>query len=222
MIDSFLIKLFFYINEKNQELWGQRYHWLLTGTEYMKVVLDTFPEIFDEAIFTFYLGALINLMNAPKKKNTFLPDLDLARFFGNFEKYLNNKKYKKEYLITFFTKKICDLIGNNSQAVQIVLQKCNIFEIIKKLIDKEKEKIIKIKLIELLEKILSQNKELYEYSFDIKIVKEMNDDINYRLNIFTVGYEFFPEKYNLKISELIDFMTEYSKNKDNTFPYQIV
>ena len=213
LIDSFLIKLFFYIYEKNQELWGQRYHWLLTGTEYMKVVLDTFPEIFDEAIFTFYLGALINLMNAPKKKNTFLPDLDLARFFGNFEKYLNNKKYKKEYLITFFTKKICDLIGNNSQAVQIVLQKCNIFEIIKKLIDKEKEKIIKIKLIELLEKILSQNKELYEYSFDIKIVKEMNDDINYRLNIFTVGYEFFPEKYNLKISELIDFMTEYSKNK---------
>ena len=44
--------------------------------ELVKYFGGVFPEIFDEAIFTFYLGALINLMNAPKKKNTFLPDLD--------------------------------------------------------------------------------------------------------------------------------------------------
>ena len=71
----------------------------------------------------------------------------------------------------------------NIEVVKIVLQKCNVFEIILKLIKNEKDNNVKIKLIELIEKIIAQNKEDNEYSFNIEIRKDMSDEINYRINI---------------------------------------
>ena len=222
LIDTFLIKLFFSVNmnmgiikEELKSEWGKRYNWLLTQTDYMKVILDTFPMVFDEAIFAFYSGMLMNLVNAPKKQKCFLPEIDLVRFFGNLEKYLNNKNYvnKKDYLINIFTKKLTDLMNCNIEVVKIVLQKCNVFEVVIKLINNEKDNNIKIKLIELIEKMIAQNKEGYEYSFNIEIRRDMTDEINYRINIFTVGFEFDDGNYNKKISELINYMTEYSKSK---------
>ena len=224
LIDIFLIQLFFSVNlnmkeQKNnaetQIPWGQKYNWLLTETDYTRVVLDSFPLIFDEGIFAFYSGMLMGLINAPKKQKGYLPEIDFVRFFGNLEKFLNNKNYenKKDVLINLFTKKICDIMNYNSEVVKIVLQKCNIFEIIMKLIDKEKDDKIKIKLIVLIEKFIAQNKEDYEYNFNIDIRKDMENEVNYRINLFTVGYEYDNSKYNIKIGELINLMEEYSNNR---------
>ena len=154
-------------NAETQIPWGQKYNWLLTETDYTRVVLDSFPLIFDEGIFAFYSGMLMGLINAPKKQKGYLPEIDFVRFFGNLEKFLNNKNYenKKDVLINLFTKKICDIMNYNSEVVKIVLQKCNIFEIIMKLINKEKDDKIKIKLIVLIEKFIAQNKEDYEYNY---------------------------------------------------------
>ena len=219
LIDIFLMKLLFILNNnfyndqnKKDNLSFKRYNWLLTKTKYIRVVLDSFPIIFDERIFAFYYAILMNLSDS-KSKHFFLPELDLISFFRNFEKYINNENYKKEYLITMFTKKIGDLIDNNIQISQIVLQKCNMFDIILKLIEKENEYNIKIKLIELIEKMISMNKEEYEYSFEIKVSKELNDEFNYRLNLISVGYEFDNSKFNQKITELISFLTDYAKDK---------
>ena len=214
MIDLFLIKLFFSISSpisSNKSTKPSiRYEWLLKETNYKNIILNSLPIIFNESVFMFYSAALMNLMN-PKQKG-FVIEEDFIIFFENFEKYINNKNYKKEYLINFFTKKICDLMKYNNHVTKTVLQKCNIFNIIMKLIDNEKENTIKIKLIELIKEMIAWNKENYEYSFEIKIKKDMNDDINYRINILSVGYEFYNDKYNNKIGELITFMEEYSKN----------
>ena len=219
VIDIFLIKLFhasnsnFSLVEDIQKSCINRYKWLLKETEYKKVILNSMPKVFNESIFAFYSGALMYMMNPPNKQKGYVPEEDLIIFFENFENYLNNENYKKEYLINFFAKKISDLMNMNANVVKIVLQKCNIFNIIMKLIEAEKENDIKIKLIELIEKILGQNKENIEYNFEIDIRKEMNDDINYKINLFTVGYEYSPDKYNDKISQLINLMEEYINNK---------
>ena len=228
VIDIFLIKLFhasnsnFSLVEDIQKSCINRYKWLLKETEYKKVILNSMPKVFNESIFAFYSGALMYMMNPPNKQKGYVPEEDLIIFFENFENYLNNENYKKEYLINFFAKKISDLMNMNANVVKIVLQKCNIFNIIMKLIEAEKENDIKIKLIELIEKILGQNKENIEYNFEIDIRKEMNDDINYKINLFTVGYEYSPDKYNDKISQLINLMEEYINNKKIIEVIQIV
>ena len=99
----------------------------------------------------------------------------------------------------------------NKKVGKIILQKCNIFEIIMKIINSEKENNIKIKLIELMETIIKQNQNDYEYNFEIDLKKDLNDEINYRINIFTVGYEFQDEKFNQKIGELINLLAESTK-----------
>ena len=226
LIDMFLINLFFSVNsgmqetqndDKNKTIWGQRYNWLLTETDYMKAILDSLPLIFDEGVFAFYTGMLMSLINGTTKKHkAYIPEIDFVRFFGNLEKYLTNKNYEnqKERLINLFAKKICDIMDCNNEVVQVVLQKCNIFEIIMKLINKEKDDNIKINLIGLIEKFLSMNKEDYEYSFKIDIRKEMGNEVDYRINILTVGYEYDKNKFDIKIGELLNFMEEYVKNKN--------
>ena len=234
LIDMFLIKLFSSVNsgmqeneikddDVNQSPWGKRYNWLLTKTDYMKTILDTFPLIFDEGIFAFYTGMLMSLINSSEKNKIYIPEIDFVRFFGNLEKYLNNKNYEnnKEKLINLFAKKICDIMDCNSEVVKIVLQKCNIFEIIMKLINKEKDDKIKISLIGLIEKFIAKNKENYDYSFNIDIRKDMNNELDYRINIFTVGYENDNVTFSKKIGELIDYMEEYSNKKQITEFVQI-
>ena len=217
--DLFLIQLFssvsyyFENNGITKRPLSYGYEWLLKETSYKKVILESLPIIFDESIFSYYLGALIYLMNPPENQKRFLPEKDLIIFFKNFEKYLSNQNFDKEKLISFFRKKICDLMSINAKVCKIVLQKCNIFKIIMKIINTEKENNIKIKLIELMEKIIEKNQDDYEYSFEIDLRKDMDDEINYRINLFTVGYEFKNNKFNKKIGDLINILTEHSKNK---------
>ena len=219
IINIFLIKFFssFSINyfgdEKGQISLVQRYEWLLQKTEYKRIILESLPEVVNGSIFAIYSTALINLINPSNIKNGLLPEEDTIIFFKNFERYLKNKNIKKEIFIFSFTKKICEIINYNIALIDVILQKCNIFNIIMKLIDTEEEHDVKIKLIELMENILSLNANDSEYGFEIEIRKDINDDINYRINKFTVGYELDDEKYNKKIGNIISLINERIKNK---------
>ena len=212
MIKIFLMQLFNSISYNLSNIKGlidQRYEWLLKETEYKNVILNSLPIIFDLEIIAFYIGLLMNLIN-----QNIIPEEDFIIFFKNFGNYLDNGNVKKEILIDFVKRKICSSMEINSKVCKIVLKKCKAFEILIKLIDAEKEKDIKIKLIELMEKLIAANKNDCEYSFELDIREDMDDDINYRLNIFTVGYEYNVNKYNKKIGVLINKMTEYVKNKN--------
>ena len=72
---------------------AKKYEWLLDHTEYNKIVLDTFPDVFDKNSFTFYLVVLMTLSSEDKieekKKTDYLLELDLFLFFKNFLKYHN-------------------------------------------------------------------------------------------------------------------------------------
>ena len=227
--DIFLIKLFesinYYENIKEgikQGKAAKKYNWLLNDTEYNKIILESFPDIFDENLFTFYLGVLMTLSNSSKKEEKkdgfiFLPQLDLFLFFKYLNRYLNNTKYTKEYLINFFMKKIYNLMNNNNNIIKIVLQKCNAFSILIKLIETENDYNVKIKLFEFIDKILSVNNGKYDYNLNIDI-RQNTDDINMKINLISVGYEADDNKFNEKLMKLIDIMNSFcEKKKINEF-----
>ena len=63
------------------------------------------------------------MINLSIKQKGILPEEDFILFFDNFEKYLNNKNFTKEYFITTMTKKVCELMKCNTNLLKIVLQK---------------------------------------------------------------------------------------------------
>ena len=217
IIEIFLIKLFlslsdnFLNNDTNKNSFMDRYEWLLNETEYKKVILVPLPILINDTIFQSYFLSLKNMMNPANKQKGIFPEEDFIIFVGNFEKYLNNSNFTKKYFITTFTSKICELMKYNVLLVKTVLQKCNFSSIIIKLINEEKENNIKIKLMELLENIVSLNTENYNYTFEFEITKDISDDINNRMNKFAVWCEPNNEKYNKKIGELISINAENIK-----------
>ena len=215
--DIFLIKLFDSINYNNNDNrkgnakgnGTKKYEWLLDHTEYNKIVLDTFPEVFDKNSFTFYLGILMTLSSEDKieekKKTDLLLELDLFLFFKNFQKYLNNPSFKKDDLIDFFTNKIGNLMNNNIKIIRIILGKCKPFNFIINIIESENDTNVKNKLFDFIEKMLSLNKEQYECEINIDIRTKIND-LNLKINLLSVGYEVDDNKYNEKLSKLLDIM----------------
>ena len=222
--DIFLFKLFdsvnYYDNIKEgikKGKPGKKYNWLLNETEYNKIILESFPDIFDENLFTFYLGLLMTLSNSSKKENkkdgfSFLPEIDLFLFFKYLNKYLNNSNYKKEYLINFFMKKIYNLMNNNNNVIKIVLQQCNAFRILIKLIESENDHNVKLKLFEFIDNILYVNNGKYDYNLNIDVRPKL-DDTNMRINLISVGYESNDNIFNDKLMKLIVMMNNLCEEK---------
>ena len=215
---KFLFKLFTSINNndlkegKKQGKSIKKYQWLLTSTEYINKILNTFPKIFEENLFSFYFASLMALSEDKNQKKKFLPELDIITFFKNIDKYLNNNNYRKEYLISFFTKKITDFIKFNGQLNEIILKKCQIFKLIINLVDQEKDKNIKIKLLDFLEEITNENNDKFDYDINIDIRTDLNE-VNERINLILIGHECDDNKFNNKINKLIELMNIYCKEK---------
>ena len=227
LYNIFLLKFFESINNSSNKegiIQGnvtKKYSWLLNETEYKKIILDSFPNLYDETSFTFYLAILITLSNESKmnkKKNKiFLPEIDLILFFQNIGKYLNNPNYDKETLINFFMKKIDHLLNNHNKIIKVLLNKCNIFKIMIDLIEEEKDYNIKMKLLEFIEKILSVNKGQFEYNLNIDI-KTKIEEIDLRINLISIGYEIYENKYNEKLMKILDIINLCcDKKKINDF-----
>ena len=218
----FIINLFNSVTEndikegKKQGRASKKYKWLLTDTAYIKTILNSFPNIFNDNIFAFYSATIISLSNN-NDENEPTTQIDLVYLIKNFHRYLDNKEYKKEYIIEYFSKKICELINSNTKIINCLIKECNICEEIIKIIDKENDHNIQIKLLDFIDKILSVNKGQLDCSLNIKIRSEIND-LNLKINLISIGYEPDDNKYNEKIKELIEIMNNFSKeNKIKEF-----
>ena len=119
--------------KKKQKNISKKYEWLLTETSLSQDVLQTFSEIFNDFIISCYFASL-TIMS--ENNDSFVPEMDLIIFFQKYEKFINNKNYNKEELITFFSKKIVDLTNNNTKIIQVIVQKCNVFNTIVNIINK--------------------------------------------------------------------------------------
>ena len=182
---------------------------LLDHTYYNKIVLDTFPDVFDKNTFTFYLGILMTLSSEDKieekKKADFLLEVDLFLFFKNFQRYINNPSFKRVDLIDFFTNKIDNLMHNNDKIIRIILGKCKPFNFIINIIESEKDYNVTYKLFDFIEKMLSLHKEQYECEINIDIRTRI-DDFNLKINLISIAYEIDDAKYNEKLNKLLDIM----------------
>ena len=187
----------------------KRYNWLAFKSNYCSTILDSLPHIYDIFLFVSYIVTLIDL--STKEKNISL-EMDCFCLCKNMKLYLDNKDFKKEDLITFFSQKIYELMSTNNSTVYLILEKYNICKTLIELIDEEKEDKIKLKLIEFIHKILSANKEKYNCCADVNIRKETND-INLKINLILIAYENNDNKFNEKIMELIEVMNNFLKDK---------
>ena len=217
LYNIFIICLFNSVTGNDIKEWKKQgraskiYKWLLTETAYIKIILDSFPDIFNDNIFAFYSATLITLSNNNDEKDPTIK-IDLIYFIKNFHRYLDNKEYKREYIIEYFSKKIIELINSNTKIINCLIRECNLCEEIIKIIDTEKDHNIQIKLLNFIEKILSVSKGKLDYILNIKIRSEIND-LNLKINLISIGYEPDDNKYNEKIKELIEIMNNFSKEK---------
>ena len=221
LYDIFLIQLFDSISCENGKVKNFtnaviKYKWLSRETKYFDIIVNSFPEIFNENYFTHYLMLLISLINDAKedsKEKNFLPEKDLVLFFKNLKKYLNNNNYDKEYLINSFMKKISSLMNKSNDITRIILKKCNPLDILINLIESENNYNLKFKLFDFIEKILSTAGGKYLYTLNISI-REKTDEINMKYNLISVGYELDDNKYNDKLFQLIGIMNKYLGKKE--------
>ena len=211
-----------YIEKENEK--GKifiKFKWLIKETDYYNVIIKTFPEVFNKNIFLFYSSCLMSLLDNKIKegnnRNEFLPKLDFIMFFQDFEKYLNNKIYKKEDFIIFITHHLATFMEINENASKVILQKCNAFDIIIKLVETESEYNVKLKLLDFINKILSVNNDKIEYFLSDNILDKF-DDISIKINIILIGKEFNDIKFNEKLMHLIELMKKlYDEKKINEF-----
>ena len=220
--DIFLIQLFNSINseegskQKKFKKGVKKYKWLSNETKYYEIIVNSFPEIFNENFFMHYLMLLMNLLTDVKsgsKEDNFLPEQDLVLFFRNLNKYLNNNNYGKEFLLNLFIAKISSLMNKSTDIIGIILQKCNPLEILIQLIESENNYNLKMKLFDFIEKILSASKGNFEYTLNIDI-REATDEISMKYNLISIGYELDNNKYNDKILKIIEIMNKYICSKE--------
>ena len=220
ILEMYLIRLFLSIendvNEDNKKTTANdKYKWLEVNTDYIKVVLYSFPEIFDKTFFTYYFLILMKISNNHRiickssnnlkeglKKNDFLPEIDFVFLFRDFQKYLDNIESKEDF-INYFTQKLTDLMNDNKEIVKILLQKCNVFQTFISVIEKEDDNNIRTRLFEFIDKIILINKERYDYTLGVDIRDNLNG-INLKINTIAIGYELDNSKFNDKLMRLIN------------------
>ena len=192
-----------------------RYTWLLQETNYESKILNSFAKICDENIIVIYFILLTSLsMQRNNNDQYYLPEHDLILFFNQLKIYLLYSN-KKENLIKLISDKIYALIDFNKKIINILLNKCKLFENILNIVDSkefEKEKQLKLYLLELFEKILLVNGNKFDYIFNIPLREEINE-INMKINVLLIEFERDNNNFNKKISKIIEMLNNFTKNK---------
>jgi hypothetical protein len=143
-----VIKIFSYINDSKK-----RYEWLINNTDFKDKILNNIKYMTNQReIIKIYLMNLINLCS----DYNYLPTEDLKILFNDLEEYMKdelnineNEINKNIDLIDIILNFIKNLVDINNVMIDIILKKCNIIEIIKKIIfnknysDEKKRKNIK-------------------------------------------------------------------------------
>ena len=211
---QFMVKMFSYINVSQK-----RYEWLINNTEFKDKILNNVKNMKNQGEFIKIY--LLNLCSLCSQFN-YLPLEDLKILFNNLEEYMKeelnvneNEINKNNDVIDIIINNIKNLVSINNLIIDIILKKCNIIEIIKKIIfNKNYSNEKKEKILNFLEDLLRLNNKKFYFNFNLQLILDKYDNIYNKLNIIIMSYESDIDIFNGKMFTLLMFIDDLI-NKNN-------
>ena len=197
MINScniFFIELFLSINNSDE---GKReYSFLINDTNYIKIVLTSLLKLKDESLIAVYFSKLIFLSisnknndSETKKNDYYLPEIDLYFLINNIYLFLEEDENGK--ILIVISSQIINLLKMNNNIIDIILNKCNIFESFLSILNNEKYKNeAKKEIIDLMESILEINNNKFKYILNIPIITYNITDYLLIKKIYLISLKF--------------------------------
>ena len=213
----FFSELFLSINNSYEG--KNEYSFLIKNTNYAKIILSSLYKLKDESLIGAYFSKIISLSisNDDKKEienrgnECYIPEFDLTFIINNI-----NLFFETEQISIIITSQIISLMNMNNKIIDIILNKCNIFELFLSILNNENYKNeIKKRIIELLEDILRINNNTIEYSLQIPIISYNITDNNLitKLYIISLVYENKINELNSKIVLIVNYMVSLYNQK---------
>ena len=213
----FFLELFLSIN--NSEEGKNEYLFLLNNTNYRKIILPSLYILKDELLIAVFFSKIIFLSISINKKeeenNYYIPEIDVQFIINNMTLFLQNDEDKK--ILTIISSQMINLIKMNNKIIDIILNKCNIYDSFLSIINSDIfNNEIKKNIIEFLEKILKINNNKNMYKLNIPITSYNVTDTNLIKKIYSLSliYENNIIELNNKIIIIVDYMRSlYEQNK---------
>ena len=168
----FFSELFLSINNSYEG--KNEYSFLIKNTNYTKIILSSLYKLKDESLIGAYFSKIISLSipNDDKKEienkgnEWYIPEFDLIFIINNIILF-----FETEQSSIVISSLIISLINMNNKIIDILLNKCNIFELFLSILNNENYKNeLKKRIIELLKNILKINNNTIEYTLQILII----------------------------------------------------
>ena len=210
----FFIELFLSINNSNEG--KKEYLFLINNTNYIKIILPSLLQLKDESLIAVYFSKIIFLSISDNNNinGCYSPEVDLNFFINNINSFFDDNEDKNIYNV--ISSQIMNLIKMNNDVIDIILNKCNIYEVIISIINNDKYSIeIKRKIIEFLETIHYINNNKFKYKLKIPIINYNIDDNNLIKKIYSISliYENDVTEFSNKIILIINYMNSlFSQN----------
>ena len=219
--NAFISELFFSIN--NSEEGKNEYEFLIKNTKYTKIVLLSLFKLKDQSLIAAYFSKIISLsLPSDKKDNNknrendyYIYENDLSILINNINLFFDGNDTDQIFII--ISSQILSLIKMNNNIIEIILNKCNIFESFLSIINGDKYKNeVKKRIIEFLEKILKINNNKYKYSLNIPIISYNITDnkLIRKIYIISLIYENNTNELIDKIKKIVNYMDSlFKQNK---------
>jgi len=210
----FFIELFLSINNSNEG--KKEYLFLINNTNYIKIILPSLLQLKDESLIAVYFSKIIFLSISDNNNinDCYSPEIDLKFFINNINLFLDDKEDKNTYNV--ISSQIMNLIKMNNNVIDIILNKCNIYEVLISIINNDKYNIeVKRKIIEFLETVHYINNNKFKYKLKIPIINYNIDDNNLIKKIYLISliYENDETEFSNKIILIINYMNSlFSQN----------
>ena len=209
----FFIELFLSINNSNEG--KKEYLFLINNTNYIKIILPSLLKLKDESLIAVYFSKIIFLSISDNNINEcYNPEIDLKFFINNINSFLDDNEDKNIYNV--ISSQILNLIKMNNNVIDIILNKCNIYEVLISIINNDKYNIkIKKKIIEFLDTVHYINNNKFKYKLKIPIINYNIDDNNLIKKIYSISliYENDVTEFSNKIILIINYMNSlFSQN----------
>ena len=213
----FFSELFQSINNSSE---GKiEYEFLIKNTNYEKIILSSLFKLKDHSLIAAYFSKIISLSlpsnNKDNKKNQneyFIYENDLNFFINNINLFFDDSDNGEIFFL--ISSQILSLIKMNKNIIEIILNKCNIFESFLSIINNKIFKSeVKKSIIEFLEKILKINNNIFKYSLNIPIKTYNISDNNLIRKIYILSLAFENKKHELnnKIVLITNYMDSIFK-----------
>ena len=215
----FFIELFLSINNSNEG--KKEYLFLINNTNYIKIVLTSLFKLRDESLIAVYFSKLIFLSISNKKNavnnnenDCYLPVIDLNFLINNLNLFLDEDESGKILIVV--SSQIINLIKMNNNIIDIIFNKCKLFESFLSILNSDKyNNEIKNKIIELLDYILLINNNKFKYTLNLPIITYNIDDnlLIKKIYLISLKYENKISELNSKIILIVNYMDSLIKQK---------